>query len=128
VQNLNETIRNREEALLVMAESMNEKNKIKKEKMSPKSKSATKKRKAAATSVAKKLTFNEKSPAEPAAKKARFDDETVTLRERVRELEELYRAAENRANYLEGELKTVNLRIADKDKEIGNYLGLLVKK
>lgn len=112
----------------MLAENQKEKDRAKKElkkKKSPKSKSAAKKKSAAASNIAKKLDFSGEGTGEPVAKKARTSSEVDTLRDRVHELEEAYRLADNKANYLEGELKSMNLRIGDKDKEISNYLALL---
>ena len=46
----------------------------------------------------------------------------------IRELEEMVRKAENRSNFLEGQLESLKMRITDKNHEISNYLTLLNMK
>ena len=131
VEQLQDTICNREDALLAAAEEIRvakvekEHSKVKK---SPKSKTAVKRKKASSSKVAKRLSFEDLGVAQPVLKKSRVDYDMGDQSAHIKELEKMVKKAENRSNFLEGQLESLKMWIMDKNRKISNYLTLLNMK
>ena len=131
VEQLQNTICNREDVLLAAAEEIRVVKVEKKHsrvKKSPKLKTVVKSKKASSSKVAKRLSFEDLGVAQPVLKKLRVDYDMGDQSAHIKELEKMVKKAENRSNFLEGQLESLKMQITDKDRKISNYLTLLNMK
>ena len=131
VEQLQDTICNQKKVLLAAAEEIRVAKVEKKHsrvKKSPKSKMAVKRKKASSSKVAKRLSFKDLRVAQLVLKKLQVDFNMENQFGCIKELEKLVRKAENRSNFLEGQLESLKIQITDKNCEISNYLTFLNMK
>ena len=74
------------------------------------------------------MSFEDLGVAQPVLKKLRVDYDMRDQSACIKELEKMVRKAENKSNFLKGQLESLKMQIMDKNREISNYLTLLNMK